>query len=54
MEGGFATLYAHCSRITASSGQQVRPGDPIAGRWAGPATPRDRICTSSSIRTGCM
>lgn len=29
-EGGFATLYAHCSRITASSGQQVRPGDPIA------------------------
>lgn len=28
--GGFATLYAHCSRINASSGQQVRPGDPIA------------------------
>ena len=28
--GAFTTLYAHCSRITASSGQQVRPGDPIA------------------------
>ena len=28
--GGFVTLYAHCSRINASSGQQVRPGDPIA------------------------
>ena len=27
---GFVTLYAHCSRINASSGQQVRPGDPIA------------------------
>ena len=29
-EGGFATLYAHCSRITASSGQKVALGDPIA------------------------
>ena len=29
-ENGFSTLYAHCSRITASSGQQVRLGDPIA------------------------
>lgn len=28
--GGFTTLYAHCSRITASSGQQVPLGDPIA------------------------
>lgn len=28
--GGYETLYAHCSRITASSGQQVSPGDPIA------------------------
>ena len=27
---GYSTLYAHCTRITASSGQQVRPGDPIA------------------------
>jgi murein DD-endopeptidase MepM/ murein hydrolase activator NlpD len=26
----YATLYAHCSRITASSGQSVQPGDPIA------------------------
>ena len=39
--GGFVTLYAHCSRINASSGQQVRPGDPIAevghtGNAAGP------------------
>ena len=29
-EGGFTTLYAHCSRITASSGQLVRMSDPIA------------------------
>lgn len=29
-ENGYTTLYAHCSRITASSGQQVRLGDPIA------------------------
>ena len=28
--GGFSTLYAHCRRVTASQGQQVRPGDPIA------------------------
>lgn len=28
--GGFETLYAHCSRITASSGQRVAKGDPIA------------------------
>ena len=28
--GDFQTLYAHCSRVTASSGQQVRMGDPIA------------------------
>lgn len=29
-ENGFSTLYAHCSRITASSGQQLRLGDPLA------------------------
>ena len=29
-EGGFSTLYAHCSRIVASSGQTVREGDTIA------------------------
>ena len=28
--GAFTPLYAHCSRITASSGQQVALGDPIA------------------------
>lgn len=28
--GGYTTLYAHCSKITASSGQTVRLGDPIA------------------------
>ncbi len=28
--GGYTTLYAHCSRINASSGQSVRMGDPIA------------------------
>ena len=28
--GGFSTLYAHCRKITASDGQQVRVGDPIA------------------------
>lgn len=27
---GYSTLYAHCSRITASSGQSVALGDPIA------------------------
>lgn len=26
----YTTLYAHCSRVMASSGQQVRKGDPIA------------------------
>ena len=26
----YSTLYAHCSRVTASSGQQVAMGDPIA------------------------
>ena len=40
-ENGYATLYAHCSRITASSGQQVQLSDPIAevgetGRATGP------------------
>ena len=29
-ESGYSTLYAHCRRITASDGQQVRCGDPIA------------------------
>ena len=28
--GDYTTLYAHCSRVTASSGQQVSLGDPIA------------------------
>lgn len=28
--GDYTTLYAHCSRITASAGQQVKMGDPIA------------------------
>ncbi len=28
--GSYSTLYAHCSSITASSGQQVAAGDPIA------------------------
>lgn len=28
--GGCTTLYAHCSKVTASSGQTVRMGDPIA------------------------
>ena len=27
---GYTSLYAHCSRITASSGQTVKMGDPIA------------------------
>lgn len=40
-DGGYTTLYAHCSRITASSGQTVKLGDPIAevgetGRATGP------------------
>ena len=29
-DNGFSTLYAHCSRITASSGQTVKMGDPVA------------------------
>ena len=29
-EGGYETLYAHCDRVTASAGQQVQLGDPIA------------------------
>ena len=29
-EGGFSTLYAHCSRILVSSGSAVGEGDPIA------------------------
>ena len=38
---GYTTLYAHCCRITASSAQQVKAGDPIAevgdtGRTTGP------------------
>ena len=28
--GDYTTLYAHCSRVTASAGQQVKLGDPIA------------------------
>ena len=27
---GYSTLYAHCSRVTASNGQTVTPGDPVA------------------------
>ncbi len=27
---GYSTLYAHCAKITASDGQQVKIGDPIA------------------------
>ena len=29
-EGGFSTLYAHCSAITVSAGQSVRKGDEVA------------------------
>ena len=29
-QGGFSTLYAHCSRILASSGDTVREGEAIA------------------------
>lgn len=29
-EGGYTTLYAHCSRVTASSGAAVRRGEKIA------------------------
>ncbi len=40
-ENDYTTLYAHCSRITASSGQRVKMGDPIAevgdtGQTTGP------------------
>ena len=38
---GYSTLYAHCTRVTASAGQRVSRGDPIAevgdtGRATGP------------------
>lgn len=29
-ENGYASLYAHCSKVTASSGQKVQQDDPIA------------------------
>ena len=29
-EGGFSTLYAHCSAVTVSAGQSVRKGDELA------------------------
>ena len=29
-DNGYTTLYAHCSKVTASSGQKVKRGDPIA------------------------
>ena len=29
-ENGYSTIYAHCSKVTASSGQKVKLGDPIA------------------------
>ena len=29
-EGGYSTLYAHCSRVTASSGTAVKRGQKIA------------------------
>lgn len=29
-ENGYSTIYAHCSKVTASSGQTVKLGDPIA------------------------
>ena len=29
-EGGYATLYAHCSRITVSSGEKVKEGAKLA------------------------
>ena len=29
-QDGYTTLYAHCSRINASTGQSIRMGDPIA------------------------
>ena len=28
-EGGYSTLYAHCSRVTASSGASVEEGEKI-------------------------
>ena len=29
-QGGYTTLYAHCSRVTASSGAAVKRGEKIA------------------------
>lgn len=45
--GGFTTLYAHCSRITASSGQQVALGLTHCRGGGDLATPLARTSTSA-------
>ena len=51
---GYTTLYAHCSRITASSAQQVKAGDPIAeagdtGRTTGPHLHFEMHCDTTYL-----
>lgn len=51
---GYTTLYAHCTRITASTGQQVSCGDPIAevgetGRATGPHLHFELHCGSTYL-----
>ena len=51
---GFSTLYAHCTRVTASAGQRVSRGDPIAevgdtGRATGPHLHFELHCGSTYL-----
>ena len=51
---GYTTLYAHCTRITVSTGQQVSCGDPIAevgetGRATGPHLHFELHCGSTYL-----
>jgi murein DD-endopeptidase MepM/ murein hydrolase activator NlpD len=51
---GFTTLYAHCKRVTASQGQTVRLGDPIAevgqtGNATGPHLHFELCCDNTYL-----
>ncbi len=53
-DNDYTTLYAHCSRITASSGQQVKMGDPIAevgdtGQTTGPHLHFELHCNTTYL-----
>ena len=48
--GGYSTLYAHCSKILASSGDSGEGGADNCGGGGDRRWPPGRTCTSSSIR----